>query len=244
MPPFYPEIVVSVSMALIVGNLSSQELTPHDVAQVLARMADRSYPSLKARVDGPAILIGTHRLVVTPILENSGQQQATWGAGVRFEVAIDGRSEPSLTLGGVGTDTTRGGALRMAVVSYAANVGVALLATFADPAAGYSVGEYRAYSGIAVDRGLASPDLVAASSRDAQARMLAALEPTVMSYARDSITALSVLVEVDTTGPIGGECSLGGRRIDSALPALYALPWPRTGGSYLHKVTYVLVRQR
>ncbi len=241
---FYQQIVVPVSMALIVGNVASQELAPHDVAQALARMADRWYPSLKARVDGPAIFVGTHRLVVTPILENSGKQEARWGAGVRFEIAVDGRSNPSLTLGAVGTDTTRVGALRMAVVSYAASVGVALLGAFADPAAGYSVGEYRAHPGITVDRGLSSPDLVAASSREALARLLAALEPTVVSYARDSITALSVLVEVDTTGVISGECWLGGRRIDSALPALYGLAWPRTGKSYLHKVTYVLVRQR
>ena len=124
---FYQQIVVPVSVALIVGSVASQELSPHDVAQALARMADRWYPSLKARVDGPAIFVGTHRLVVTPILENSGKQEARWGAGVRFEIAVDGRSNPSLTLGAVGTDTTRVGALRMAVVSYAASVGVALL---------------------------------------------------------------------------------------------------------------------
>jgi len=230
-------------MALACSGAASQELAPHDVAEALARIADRWYPSLKARVEGPAIIIGEHRLVVTPIVEHSGKADATWAAGVRFEIAVNGRSAPSLTVGAVGTDTSRAGALRFAAVSYAASFGEALLAAFADSAAGYAVGGYRAYPGVTVHRGMLSDDLTGASSPEGHVRVLAALEPTVRSYARDSITALSFWVAADTTGSIGGECWLGGRRIDAALPALYALPWPKTGKSYLHKVTYVLVRQ-
>jgi len=235
-------ILGAVGTALVVGQARCQELAAHDVAEVLARMAASEHPSLKARVDGSTIFLGKHQLVITPIVEHSGEREGTWAAGVRFEIALDGRSAPSLVQGAVGTDTTRAGALESAVVIYVANFGVGLLSALADSAPGYHVDGYKAFPGFALERGSRPSERIA--SPQADVRILAALAPTIRSYAGDSVTALSFWVATHGTSPIVGECWLGGRPIGSALPALYALAWPKNAQSYYYKASYVLVRQR
>jgi hypothetical protein len=120
----------SLLLAGLGSLLGCENPSSKEVASMIAEPQGEGVSSLLRgidyKVDGAKIDIGNHRLEIFPYVEQCTDTESERVCGVRFEVSTEGKKQPALTYGVVGTGKTQDAALKRAVQSWWAEFTVCL----------------------------------------------------------------------------------------------------------------------
>lgn len=201
-------------------------------------MVTRGNPNVPFRYENRKMVIGSHVLEITPVLEQASPMQGALLVGARVNVSIDGAPQPQLTYGVVGTGTSPQIAVEDLVVFWTRGIGAALVEAVGErPSADVHSG-FRAYPGQLAIRGSLPQERIgmAPSARQIFSRLgPLAPEPRWQS--------LDLKIVVNGMGEVEGQCFLNGVDTPTLLLSLRALTWPPTDTAYMYKQAWVFARQ-
>jgi len=200
-------------------------------AQMLARAAG-------GIAVGNAVKLDDHSLVTNVAIEQirehpSGAQTAA-GIGVMFDV--DGNSVPALTTGSVGIDSTREGALGVAIEEWVTGYGMPIVNALARKGKTLRVGAFDVYPGPTGIRG-SDPEHLENLHETFFQEVGSALPQLVSG---PSLHALSILVVRRPDGSLDGEFRVDGQPSDRLKQLALRAKWPKSEDTYMLKQYYVL----
>lgn len=197
-------------------------------------------------LDGARLRIGKDELRLSAQLEQAAQGLSGYVAGVVVSVSINGVAQPMLTAGTVGTGSSSEEAAAAATTSWAQLVGVALLDALGVKRQGkpaFNSGRFSVHAGAASLAATAGAEGV---PWDDQSRreLLDKLAPVIRGLASSpsKFHLISIMVMVEPSGELDGECRVDGTVSAEALKAARAFPWPKATNEYMLKQYYLLRR--
>jgi len=191
------------------------------------------------RADGRWIHVGDHHLEVFPYVEHCAVRDSQHLCSVRFQISANGKQEKRLTYGWVGVDTTEEAALRDAVRSWWATLGVPLLWSLADRTPDFSHSPYVAYPGSMGIRGAPPSPSGWLVTADEMHRTIGPVVKGVLDHRGSTkVVELRLAIGSDEVQDLG--CRLDADDSPELFNAVSRLPWPRSKGSYVFVQTYVI----
>ena len=128
-------VMASLLVAGVGSLLGCENPSSKEVASMIAEPQGEGVTSLLRGIDykvnGTRIDVGNHRIEVFPYVEQCTDSAADHVCGVRFDISTEGKKQPALSYGVVGTGKTQEAALQHAVQSWWAEFTVPLIVSLA-----------------------------------------------------------------------------------------------------------------
>lgn len=174
---------------------------------------------------------------MTVVLEHQRPLDGTWVTAARFDVAIDGVTQPQFTLGSIGVGDTLDESERAAVEEWLVIFGLPYCAARTGGPDGIELDEVVLHRSPAGIRGECPTWAEAGAAAQRQVQDALAGQSELLKTTELRLVELKVLVKED--GSTDGECRVDGVPSDSLLAQLTRLEWPK--GAYLYKQTWFVV---
>ena len=238
--PIRGGIVMASLLMMCVGSLlGCENPTSKEVASMIATPQGEAVSSLlrgiEYKVDGRRIDVGNHRLEVFPYVEQCTDTDYDHICGVRFEVSTEGKKQPALSYGVVGTGKTMDAALKHAVHSWWAEFTVPLIVSLAGKNLDFTQSSIVVYPGAMAIRG-APPGGWLDGSQEMHGRIVPALNPVVRDTPPTKVISLLLVIRPEGIKDLGSR--IDGSLSQELVKAVSALPWPKTDKEYVFYQTY------
>lgn len=226
-------------MAGIGGLLSCNSPSSKEVASMIGEPPGEGVTSLLSgveyKVNETKIEVGNHKIEVFPYLEQCTDTESDRVCGVRFEVATDGKKQPALTYGVVGTGKTQDAALKRAVQSWWAEFTVPLIVSLAGKNLDFTQSPIVVYPGTMAIRGT-PPGGWLDGSQEMHGRIVPALNPVVRDKPPTKVISLMLVIRPDGIKDLGSR--IDGTPSREVVEAVSTLPWPKADKEYVFYQTY------
>ncbi len=226
-------------MAGLGGLVGCENPSSKEVASMIAEPQGEGVTSLLSgveyKVHETKIEVGNHKIEVFPYLEQCTDTESDRVCGVRFEVATDGKKQPALTYGVVGTGKTQDVALKRAVQSWWAEFTVPLIVSLAGKNLDFTQSSIVVYPGTMAIRGT-PPGGWLDGSQEMHGRIVPALNPVVRDKPPTKVISLMLVIRPDGIKDLGSR--IDGTPSREVVEALSTLPWPKADKEYVFYQTY------
>ncbi|MGH7181527.1 MAG: DUF6348 family protein [Nitrospiraceae bacterium] len=232
-------VMASLVMAGLGSLLGCENPSSKDVASMIAEPQGDGVTSLLRGIDykvkGTKIDVGNHQLEVFPYVEQCSDSVSEHVCGVRFEVSMEGKKQPALTYGVVGTGKTMDAALQHAVQSWWEEFNVPLIVSLAGKNLDFAESSIVVYPGTMAIRGT-PPGGWLDGSQEMHGRIVPALNPVVRDKPPTKVISLLLVIRPDGVKDLGSR--IDGNPSRELVAAVSALPWPKTEKEYVFYQTY------
>jgi Family of unknown function (DUF6348) len=229
----------SLLLAGLGSLLGCENPSSKEVASMIAEPQGEGVSSLLRgidyKVDGAKIDIGNHRLEIFPYVEQCTDTESERVCGVRFEVSTEGKKQPALTYGVVGTGKTQDAALKRAVQSWWAEFTVPLIVSLAGKNLDFTQSSIVVYPGTMAIRGI-PPGGWLDGSQEMHGRIVPALNPVVRDKPPTRVISLLLVIRPEGIKDLGSR--IDGTPSREVVEAVSTLPWPKTDKEYVFYQTY------
>jgi Family of unknown function (DUF6348) len=231
--------MASLLMAGFGSLLGCQNPSSKEVGSMIAAPQGEGVTSLLReidyKVDGTRIDVGNHRLEVFPYIEQCTDSASEHVCGVRFEVSTEGKNQPALSYGVVGTGKTMNAALQHAVQSWWAEFTVPLIVSLAGKNLDFAESSIVVYPGAMAIRGT-PPGGWLDGSKEMHGRIVPALNQVVRDKPPTKVISLLFVIQPEGIKDLGSR--IDGSLSQELVTAVSALPWPKTDKEYVFYQTY------
>jgi len=231
--------MASLLMAGLGSLLGCENPSSKDVASMIAEPQGEGVASLLRDIDytvnGTKIEVGGHQVEIFPYVEQCSDTESDRVCGVRFEIARDGKRQPMLTYGVVGTGKTQDAALKRAVQSWWAEFNVPLIVSLAGKNLDFTQSSIVVYPGTMAIRGT-PPGGWLDGSQEMHGRIVPALNPVVRDKPPTKVISLLLVIRPEGIKDLGSR--IDGNPSRELVEAVSALPWPKTDKEYVFYQTY------
>ena len=241
LPPLQSRGIVIASLLMMsVGSLfGCENPSSKEVASMIGAPQGEGVTSLLRgidyKVDGTKIDVGNHQLEILPYVEQCTDTESDRVCGVRFEVSTEGKKQPALTYGVVGTGKTQDAALQRAVQSWWAEFTVPLIVSLAGKNLDFTQSPIVVYPGTMAIRGT-PPGGWLDGSQEMHGRIVPALNPVVRDKPPTKVISLLLVIRPEGIKDLGSR--IDGNPSRELVEAVSALPWPKTDKEYVFYQTY------
>jgi hypothetical protein len=219
--------------------LGCQNPSSKEVASMIAAPQGEGVTSLLReidyKVDGTRIDVGNHRLEVFPYIEQCTDSASEHVCGVRFEVSTEGKKQPALSYGVVGTGKTMNAALQHAVQSWWAEFTVPLIVSLAGQNLDFAESSIVVYPGAMAIRGT-PPGGWLDGSKEMHGRIVPALNQVVRDKPPTKVISLLFVIRPEGIKDLGSR--VDGNLSQDLVAAVSTLPWPKSDKEYVFYQTY------
>jgi hypothetical protein len=238
-PRIWGIVMGSLLLAGLGSLLGCDNPSSKDVATMIAEPQGEGVASLLRGIDykvnGTQIDVGNHRLEVFPYVEQCTDTESEHVCGVRFEVSTEGKKQPALTYGVVGTGKTMDTALQHAVRSWWAEFTVPLIVSLAGKNLDFAESSIVVYPGTMAIRGT-PPGGWLDGSQEMHGRIVPALNPVVRDKPPTKVISLLLVIRPEGIKDLGSR--IDGTPSREVVEAVSTLPWPKTDKEYVFYQTY------
>jgi Family of unknown function (DUF6348) len=236
-------VPLTLSTLLGLGFISTGWSQPTDsrltemTYALMKRVAADAKTSPRMSVSEREIEVQRRRVRLFPVIENRRTMAGQHAIGVRFDVSVDGRTEPNLSAGAVGIAESPEAAERTAIGEWYLQFGQPMFEAIAGSTPKFRFGEYSVYHGPLGIRGGTS-DLAADPALSPQ-RTISTIKASLPDLNRH-LHVVHATVVVGADGKVDGEIRIDGSVSAEALRALVRQPWPKHTTPYMYKQSFVL----
>ena len=178
-------------------------------------------------VEGGIVKIGDRNLLISPVAENVAEKNENHYLGARFDISIDGKSQPQLSHGSVGVGNSPNDATLTAIYEWYTGFGQALFQAVAQVQADLNVANYDVYLSPISIRG-ERPNFSTGREPKDILRALSSMFPR----GDGSLHTIQIILLIGNHKIIDGECRIDGRINVELCETLRDLIWPSS--SSLH----------
>jgi hypothetical protein len=224
---------IAAFLAAMLPSCANVDLSARCAAALAASARNEK---LEAATTGSRVTVAGTNLQVDARIEQEEQSGSQWLVAIAVRASVGNGA--SLVAGSVGVGTSRGDALDTAIDEWVQLAGVALVRSLVlreRSAERFAVDGAVVYPGATGIRGPAQPPW----SKEDHERLLELLLPSVGRLDDGQPHALSLIVVVDPTKAVQGECRWDNTASPSLLDAAMKFPWPRLKTTYMFKQYYV-----
>ena len=231
--------MASLLMACLASLFGCENPSSKDVASMIAEPQGEGVTSLLRGIDykvnGTNIDVGNHRIEISPYVEQCTDTASEHVCGVRFEVSTDGKKQPALTYGVVGTGKTQDAALKRAVQSWWAEFNVPLIVSIAGKNLDFEQSPIVVYPGAMAIRGT-PPGGWLDGSKEMHGRIVPSLNPVVRDKPPTKVISLLLVIRPEGVKDLGSR--IDGSPSRELVAAVSSLPWPKSDQEYVFYQTY------
>lgn len=231
--------MASLLMAGFSSLLGCQNPSSKEVSAMIAEPQGEGVTSLLRGIDytvnGTKIDVASHRLEVFPYIEQCNDSASEHVCGVRFEVSTEGKKQPALSYGVVGTGKTQDAALHHAVQSWWAEFTVPLIVSLAGKNLDFQDSSIVVYPGAMAIRGM-PPGGWLDGSKEMHGRIVPVLNSVVRDNPPTKVISLLLVVRPEGVEDLGSR--IDGTPSRELVAAVSTLPWPKSDKEYVFYQTY------
>ena len=221
------------------GSLLACNNSSKDVTSMIAEPQGEGVTSLLRGIDytvnGTKIDVGTHHIEIFPSIEQCTDTESEHVCGVQFEVSTEGKKQPALTYGVVGTGKTANAALHHAVQSWWAEFNVPLIVSLAGKNLDFEQSPIVVYPGAMAIRGT-PPGGWLDGSQEMHGRIVPALNSVVRDTPPTKVVSLMLVIRPEGVKDLGSR--IDGTPSRDLVAAVSTLPWPKADKEYVFYQTY------
>ena len=222
------------------ATVTDEVILVHKVfLEYLANIPNRNLVNRPLVVEKGSVVVGNKMLLISPVVENYGEKRGIHFYGVRFDITIDSIPQPRLTLGTVGSSTTRRDAVWNAIVQWDFIFGKALFRAIAQVPADREIENFSVYMGGRVTKGEASAGTISAIETAHPQEILNILSPMLPPH-DGGLHTIQFVLQIGNRHIINGQCRIDGQLNAKMCEALGNLIWPGKSSRYMLKQAFIL----
>lgn len=220
-----------------VGELEKKALAK--LFEAVSNAKDGKDVELKA----DEIRIGKSKVKVSAALEFDAAHEGKWVFAVRFDTKLTDAKETIFTVGSVGIGTDRKDAVETSIDEWVGIFGAALARMLAKPDAGIVLDNFVVFPGLMGIRGEKPAASWIDGSPEMNKKIINAALP-VIKKSRHEISSINLIITVDKTGGVNGECRINNEVSGELLDEIKKLDWKTGAKGYMFKQLYLIAKRK
>lgn len=189
------------------------------------------------------IRIGKAKIKVSATIEFDGKHEDSWIFAVAYETKLIGAKETVFNVGSVGIGTDAKDAEAISIDEWIGVFGTALAKMLAKPETGIELDNFTVFPGLMGIRGEKPAESWLDGSAKMNIKIINAALP-VIKKSREEINLINLVITVDKTGSIDGECRINNRISQELLGEIKKLDWKTGAKGYMFKQLYLIAKRK